>query len=74
LLALTIELIEPAIERSPIDQISKKGTKLLHICIEAPTPDTAFENLRRSGLQKISSVQPALAFDTRKSVCRQYCV
>jgi len=65
---LTIELIEPASEESPIDQSLKKGIKLLHVCIEVPSLDTALKFCAKNGFRKISSVQPAVAFDMRKIV------
>jgi methylmalonyl-CoA/ethylmalonyl-CoA epimerase len=68
LAGLTIELIEPASEKSPIDQSLKKGTKLLHICIEVPSLDAALKISTENGFRKISSVQPAVAFDMRKIV------
>jgi methylmalonyl-CoA/ethylmalonyl-CoA epimerase len=68
LAGLTIELIEPASENSPIDQSLKKGIKLLHICIEVPSLDAALKICAKNGFRKISSVQPAVAFDMRKIV------
>jgi len=65
---LTIELIEPASEKSPIDQSLKKGIKLLHICIEVPSLEAALKICAESGFRKISPVQPAIAFDMRKIV------
>jgi methylmalonyl-CoA/ethylmalonyl-CoA epimerase len=68
LAGLTIELIEPASENSPIDQSLKKGIKLLHICIEVPSLDAALKVCAKNGFRKISSVQPAVAFDMRQIV------
>ena len=68
LAGLTIELIEPASEKSPIDQSLKKGIKLLHICIEVPSLDAALKICAENGFRKISSMQPAVAFDMRKIV------
>ena len=65
---LTIELIEPASEKSPIDQSLKKGIKLLHICIEVPSLDAALKICGENGFRKISAAQPAAAFDMRKIV------
>ena len=63
-----IELIEPASDKSPIDQSLKKGIKLLHICIEVPSLDAALKICSESGFRKISAVQPAVAFEMRKIV------
>jgi methylmalonyl-CoA/ethylmalonyl-CoA epimerase len=68
LAGLTIELIEPASENSPIDESLKKGIKLLHICIEVPSLDAALKICAENDFRKISSVQPAVAFDMRKIV------
>jgi Glyoxalase/Bleomycin resistance protein/Dioxygenase superfamily len=68
LCGLTIELIEPASEKSPVDQSLRKGTKLLHICIEVPSLEAALKFSAENGFRKISSVQPAVAFDMRKIV------
>jgi methylmalonyl-CoA/ethylmalonyl-CoA epimerase len=65
---LTIELIEPASEKSPIVQSLKKGIKLLHICIEVPSLEAALKICAENGFRKSSSVQPAVAFDMRKIV------
>src|SRR5262249_10897898 len=68
LAGLTIELIEPAGENSPIDQSLKKGIKLVHICIEVPSLEAALNICAKNGFRKISSVQPAVAFGMRKIV------
>lgn len=68
LAGLTIELIEPASENSPIDQSLTKGIKLLHICIEVPSLETAIDECQKHGFRKISTAQPAIAFDMRRIV------
>jgi len=65
---LTIELIEPASDKSPIDESLKKGIKLLHVCIEVPSLDVALKFGIENDFRKISSVQPAVAFDMRNIV------
>jgi catechol 2,3-dioxygenase-like lactoylglutathione lyase family enzyme len=65
---LTIELIEPAGEHSPIDQSLKKGIKLLHLCIEVPSLELALEHCRKHGFRRISVPQPAVAFDMQRIV------
>jgi methylmalonyl-CoA/ethylmalonyl-CoA epimerase len=65
---LTVELIEPAGEHSPIDQSLKKGIKLLHLCIEVPSLEGALECCRKHGFRRISVPKPAVAFDMRKIV------
>ena len=68
LAGLTIELIEPASEKSPIDLSLKKGIKLLHLCIEVPSLEDALEVCRRHGFRRISMPQPAAAFEMRRIV------
>ena len=65
---LTLELIEPASEKSPIDASLAKGTKLLHICIEVPSLKIALEHCTKHGFRKISKEEPAAAFNMRKIV------
>lgn len=68
LAGLTIELIEPASDKSPIDQSLRKGIRLLHLCIEVPSLDVALKLCTAHGFRKISSEQPAVAFNMRKIV------
>jgi methylmalonyl-CoA/ethylmalonyl-CoA epimerase len=68
LAGLTIELIEPASEKSPIDQSLKKGIRLLHLCVEVASLEDALEYCRKHGFRKISMPQPAVAFDMRRIV------
>ena len=65
---LTIELIEPTPGKSPIDASLKKGTKLLHACIEVPSLEDALEHSKQHGFRKISAVAPAAAFGNRRVV------
>ena len=65
---LTIELIEPSGEESPIDASLRKGTKLLHVCIEVPSMEDALEHCKKHGFRKISAEAPAAAFEKRKVV------
>ena len=65
---LPIELIEPAGDRSPIEESLKKGTRLVHICLEVPSLEVALEHCARHGFRKISTAAPAVAFDMRRIV------
>ena len=65
---LTVELIEPNSEESPIDASLKKGTKLLHVCIEVPSIEDALEHCKKHGFRRISEEAPANAFEGRRIV------
>ena len=65
---LTVELIEPASGKSPIDASLKKGTKLLHVCIEVPSLENALEHCKKHGFRRISKEVPAIVFEKRKIV------
>ena len=62
---LAVELIEPACADSPVDASLKKGVKLLHVCIEVPSLESALEHGRRHGFRRISAPAPAAAFQMR---------
>ena len=62
---LTIELIEPIGDKSPIDNNLKRGNKLLHLCIEVPSIKRAMEHCLKHGFRRISKREPAVAFDMR---------
>ena len=63
---LTVELIEPASENSPIDESLQKGNKILHICIEVPSIANALDECKQHGFRKISEPVPATVFENRK--------
>ena len=65
---LTVELIEPAGENSPIDGSLKKGNKILHVCIEVPSIANALDECKQHGFRKISEAVPATVFENRKIV------
>ena len=65
---LTVELIEPASDNSPIDQSLEKGNKILHVCIEVPSIENALDKCRQHGFRKISEAVPATVFENRKII------
>ena len=65
---LAVELVQPARAGSPIDESLRKGTKLIHICIEVPSLDAALAESRNNGFLQISAPAPATAFDGRRIV------
>lgn len=63
---LTIELVEPDGDASPISQQVKKGVKLLHLCYRVRDLDDAIRRARSAGLFPISPAVPAKAFQGRR--------
>lgn len=63
---VTIELVEPSGEDSPISNIMKKGGKLLHICYRVQDLDGAIQHARKRGVHMIAKPVPAIAFQNRK--------
>lgn len=55
--AVTVELLEPLIEDSPIGKfIAKRGEGLHHVSFEVPDIERTIEALRRSGVQMIDEI------------------
>ena len=65
---LTIELLEPFGENSPIVKSLRDGVKLLHLCYEVPDLDVALEKCASAGFHRLSRVQRAPIFENRKFV------
>jgi len=65
---LTIELLEPFGENSPIAKSLRDGVKLLHLCYEVPDLDVALERCTSAGFHRLSRVQQAPIFENRKFV------
>ena len=63
---MTMELVEPNSDTSPISNLMSKGSKLLHICYRVPDIDAAIRKARKHGVHLISQPVPAVAFDNRK--------
>jgi methylmalonyl-CoA/ethylmalonyl-CoA epimerase len=63
---LTIELIVPAVENSPISRQARKGVKLLHLCYRVPNLECAIAAALDVGLLLIAPPVPAVAFQGRK--------
>lgn len=63
---LTIELIEPAGENSPVEGSLAKGVKLLHTCFEVDRLEVAIASGRAAGFQPIRPPTPATAFGGRR--------
>jgi methylmalonyl-CoA/ethylmalonyl-CoA epimerase len=55
---VTLELLEPLDEGSPIARSLREGVKLLHLCYEVPHLETALRHCEEAGFHRIS--QPVL--------------
>lgn len=64
--ATSIELVEPAGRRSPVNQFLAKGGGLHHICIEVPNLSEHIETSKAAGCTLVRVPLPAMAFDGRK--------
>lgn len=65
---VTMELLQPLGESSPIAKNLKDGVKLLHLCFEVPNLDEALELSRQAGFHRISRAVPAPIFGNRRIV------
>jgi methylmalonyl-CoA/ethylmalonyl-CoA epimerase len=63
---LTVELVEPVSEDSPVRRSLAQGTKLLHTCFEVGSIDAAVQAGRDAGFRLIRPPTPAVAFDGRR--------
>jgi methylmalonyl-CoA/ethylmalonyl-CoA epimerase len=63
---LTIELIEPSREQSPVSQSLQKGVKLVHLCYEVPDMEEAIQHAKAHGIRMIARPVPAVAFGGRR--------
>ena len=63
---VTIELIEPANEDSPVSRFLNSGGGLNHLCYAVENLDATLEDLRRKGCLVASPPKPAAAFSGRR--------
>ena len=63
---MTIELLEPLGDDSPIAQSLRDGVKLLHFCYEVPDLAAAVNNCRSAGFHRISRPKTVPEFDSRR--------
>ncbi len=62
---LTLELIEPASDDSPVSRSLKAGQRLQHMCYEVDDLDSALEVGRAAGFHALGKSVPAVAFGGR---------
>ncbi|MBI3669743.1 MAG: VOC family protein [Acidobacteria bacterium] len=63
---ITIELLEPLADDSPIAKSLRQGVKLLHLCFEVPNLDQALELGRSAGFHRLSGPSPAPFYENRR--------
>lgn len=63
---VTIELIEPDVEGSPVTRLAERGGGLAHLCYEVPDLSSALDRLREDSFLPISAAVPATAFNGRR--------
>lgn len=63
---VTIELISPLTEDSPVTDLLKKRQALYHLCYTVPDIEEAKDHARKSGAIVISKPVEAPLFDNRK--------
>jgi methylmalonyl-CoA/ethylmalonyl-CoA epimerase len=63
---LTVELIEPAADDSPVRRSLEQGVKLLHTCYEVDRLEDAIAAGRTAGYMMIRPPVPATAFEGRR--------
>jgi methylmalonyl-CoA/ethylmalonyl-CoA epimerase len=65
---ITVELLEPLGDDSPIARSLRSGVKLLHLAYEVPDLEEALETCRPAGFHRLGPPVPAPVFDNRKIV------
>lgn len=65
---VTVELLEPRGDNSPIARSVRDGVKLLHLCYEVPDLDEALDLCRPAGFRRLGPPVPAPVFDNRRLV------
>jgi len=63
---VSIELIEPAGQPSPVDNFLKRGGGLAHLCFEVDDLDHQIAQARQAGAVIASAPKPAAAFGGRR--------
>ena len=63
---ITIELVEPLDDRSPIRKTLDKGGGAYHICYEVSDVDATLRNVADKGCIVVSRPAPAIAFGNRR--------
>jgi methylmalonyl-CoA/ethylmalonyl-CoA epimerase len=64
--SITIKLIQPTDESSPIYNLCKRGGGLHHLCFKCDNIDAELERLKDSGLRVLAPPQAGEAFENEK--------
>jgi len=64
--SVTIKLMEPADQSSPIYALAQKGGGLHHLCFRCDNLDAAVKHFRNLGLHVLSEPDPGEAFNNEK--------
>jgi len=64
--SLTVKLIEPTDESSPIHRFALRGGGLHHLCFKCAEIDEELKRLKASGLRILTQPQPGEAFENEK--------
>lgn len=65
---VTIELLEPLGDNSPISNSLRNGSKLQHLCYAVPDLGAALESCKAAGFHRLSRPKPEPVFDGRRTV------
>jgi len=65
---ITVELLEPLGDRSPIERSLRSGMKLLHLCFEVTELEAALESGRAAGFHRVSAPVRVPEFHNRRVV------
>lgn len=65
---VTVELLEPLGESSPIARSLANGEKLLHLCYEVPDLEAALAAGKASGFHRVRPPRSAPVYDNRRVV------
>jgi methylmalonyl-CoA/ethylmalonyl-CoA epimerase len=65
---LSVEIIEPLDEKSPISNALLKNIKLVHLCYEVDDIHQSTLSAKKYGFTKVTKVSPANAFNKRNIV------
>ena len=61
--SLTVKLIEPSDESSPVDKFAKRGGGLHHLCFKCKNMNSELERLKSLGLRVLIEPQSGEAFE-----------
>ena len=65
---VTLELIEPLGDNSPVLRSLENGQALVHLCFRVPNLELALSAGKESGFHRLGSPVPAPAFENRRIV------